>query len=271
MDRSSAARLEALNEPEVRFVWRSHELRIPRAVEDWPLELIRAGLYVDAVFELLGDQTAPIPLYGDLVSLSDAMADAVGVSRLPETPALPESQFGTHIFGAVPLLLALLDRFEDDIAADLMERFGVDYRDRWRGDLTLRQIWTYVRRSKPDSALAVATNGGHEGWTKLSVITAQVWERLSGKVYAGRPMSKEEVDAALAAKRELERQNNKLKSKADEYSPEASQARREAWLAQKAARAGSGAAQDVPPDAMSAAEKAIANRRREISGNRKAG
>lgn len=100
---SDAARLEALGEPDVRLVWRSHELRIPRAVEDWPLELIRDGCTVDAVLTLLDGQTAPIPLWGDFVSLADAMAAAVGVTHLPE------SDVKDGVLGAVPFLLALLD------------------------------------------------------------------------------------------------------------------------------------------------------------------
>lgn len=266
---SDAARLEALGEPVVRFRWRNHELTIPRALEDWPLDQIRAGEFVDAVVTLLDGQTAPVPLYGDLVALADAMAAAVGVERLPETPAVDDKHCGADIFGAVPTLLALLDHFEDDVASDLKTFRNVDYLDRWRGDLTLRQIWVYVRRLPPTSALAVAHNGGRELWTKQAIVTAQVWEQLARKVYVGRPMTQEEIDAALEKQRENEQTMSDLAAKQDYYSPEATRARMEAWKAKKAAAAAS--PDDLPPAAVSAMERAMEKRRRELSTTRKAG
>lgn len=276
MTTCDAARLEALGEPEVGLVWRGHRLTIPRALEDWPLDLIRAGRSVDAVAQLLNGQTAPAPLYGDLVSLSDAMAAAVGVERLPETKPLPEKFFGAYVFGAVPLLLDYLDNNEDDIASDLRRFWNVDYADRWRGGLTLRQIWTYIRRSQPTSALAVARNGGRELWTKQSILLAQVWEQIARRVYVGRPMTAEEIAAALEEKRKNDEQMADLKSKQDYYSPEASRTRMEAARARRAAGANPAAPQSSPPTeglpstVLSAMDKAMATRRREIDSNRKA-
>lgn len=275
---SDAARLEALGEPHARFRWRTHELIIPRPLEDWPLDLIRAGRHVDAIAALLDGQTAPVPLYGDAVSLADAMAAAVGVSRLPESKPLPAKYFGAQIFGAVPLLLYLLDEFEDDIASDLRRFWQVDYADRWRGGLTLRQIWTYIRRSQPTSALAVARNGGHELWTKQAILVAQVWEQITRKVYVGRPMTREEIAQAMAKQRENEATMADLAAKQDYYSPEASRARLDAARARKAAAAvaaapaAAGRAVEPPPAAVSALDKAMASRRREITHTpRKAG
>lgn len=276
---SDAARLEALGEPEVRFRWRTHDLRIPRAVEEWPLELIRAGRHVDAVETLLDGQTAPIPRYGDAVSLADAMAAAVGVERLPETKPLPVEQFGVHVFGAIPHLLYLLDAHEDDIASDLKTFRNVDYLDRWRGELTLRQIWVYIRRLPPTSALAVSRNGGHELWTKQTVVLAQIWEQIARRIYVGRPMTREEIDAALAQQRENEKKMADLKAKEDYYSPEASRARLDAVRARKAQSAARLAAHPPDPNgapavAMSALDKAMAARHREMqnqSESRKAG
>lgn len=275
---SDAARLEALGEPTVRFTWRRHELTIPRALEDWPLDHIRAGRYVDAAAELLDGQTAPVPLYGDLVSLSDAMASAVGVERVPETKPLPAKYFGLHIFGAIPLLLDYLDHNEDDVASDLRRFWNVDYADRWRGGLTLRQIWTYIRRSQPTSALAVARNNGREPWTRQTIVLAQIWEQIAHQVYVGRPLAAEEVDKLLAEKRENDRKMSKLADKQDYYSPEATRARMEAA---KSAMADAVAAvktaqqrgnSEPPPAVMSAMDKAMAARRREIdSQSRKAG
>lgn len=270
MTTCDAARLEALGEPEVGFRWRRHELTIPRALEDWPLAAIRSGRYVDAVEELLDGQTAPVPLYGDLVSLSDAMAAAVGVARLPETKPLPDKYFGAHIFGAVPQLLDYLDNNEDDVASDLRHFWHVDYADRWRGGLTLRQIWTYIRRPKPTSALAIARNGGNEPWTKTAVVLAQVWEQIARKPYVGRPLTAEEFAQYLAEKRANEAQMQKLSDKQDYYSPEASRARAEARKAAVAAateavQAGSSRRTLEPPPAVaSAVDKAMAARRRDL-------
>ncbi|GAS94432.1 Gp17 [Mycolicibacterium canariasense] len=275
---SDAARLEALGEPVARFRWRNHELEIPRPLEEWPLEAIRNGHYVDAAVTLLAGQTAPIPLYGDVMDLADAMAAAVGVERLPESKVDPDNRFGT--FGAVPLLLSFLDDYEDDVASDLKTYRNVDYLDRWRGDLTLRQIWVYIRRLPSDSSLARACNGGHELWTKQHILTAQVWEQLARQVYVGRPMTKEELDAALAKKRENEQTMAKLAAKEDYWSPAASLARREAAEAKKRAIATAVAASPVaagrldepPAAAMSALDKAMATRRRDLTHTpRKAG
>lgn len=270
---SDAARLEALGEPLVQFVWRKHELTIPRALEEWPLDLIRSGQYVDAVVELLDYQTAPVPLYGDLVSLADAMAAAAGVSRLPEQKPAGDNHFGFQVFGAVPLLLAWLDHFEDDIASDLRTFRNVDYLDRWRGGLTLRQIWVYVRRLPPTSALAVARNGGHELWTKQAILTAQVWEQLSRQVYVGRPMTAEEIAQADAKRREIHQQMDDLAAKQDYYSPEASRARLLDAARGKKPKppAGEPSAIEPPPAAASALDKAMAARRRDLTAPRKAG
>jgi hypothetical protein len=269
---SDAARLEALGEPSVGFCWRGHDLVIPRPLEAWPLDLIRSGRFVDAVVTLLDGQTAPIPRYGDVQALSDAMATAVGVERLPESPRVDGL-----VFGAVPLLLQLLDEYPDDIACDLRTFRGVDYADRWRGTLSLRQIWVYIRRLPPDSALAIARNGGHELWTKHTVLLAQLWERLAGQVYVGRPMTREEIAAATAKRAAAEADLDRLAAKQDFYSPEATRARIEAAKARKAAvvsglasaPAAAGRAGEAPPAALSALDKAVAARHRELA--RKAG
>lgn len=301
---SDAARLEALGQPEVTFRWRSHELTIPRAVEDWPLDLIRSGRYVDAALVLLNGQTAPVPLWRDFVSLSDAMAAAVGVERLPESPKRddiiraprtspkraaaakksaskaaadvtpdPLGYIDTTIFGGVPLLLGLLDAYEDDIASDLKTYRNVDYLDRWRGSLSLRQIWVYIRRLPADSALSLARNGGHEPWSKTSIITAQLWEVFTQKPYVGRPMSAEEIVAARARQREQEQTMDTLAAKQDYYSPEASRARLEAARARKAQRATANTATNAagapvptepPPHALAALDNAMAARRRDM-------
>ena len=257
---SDAVRLEALGEPIAEFTWRGHHLSIPRAVEDWPLDLITAGRVVDAVLVLLDGQTAPIPRYGDACDLSDAMAAACGISRLPEA----KSQPGVDHFGAVPLLLWLLDEHEDDVACDLRTLRGVDYRDRWRGDLTLREIWVMIRRVPPTSALAIARNGGRAPWTREAIVTAQVWEQLARQVYVGRPMTGEEIDAVLARKAEDDKKVADLKDREAHWSPAAARARKAAAAAESAA-APQGDGPALPPHVAAVIDKAVAARTREIS------
>lgn len=47
--------------------------------------------------------------------------------------------------------------------ADLQRFYGIDYRDRWRGDLTLRRLLTLIRYLPGDSAVSRST--GHNHWS----------------------------------------------------------------------------------------------------------
>lgn len=240
---NDAARLEALGATEVTFVWRGRRFTIPLRIEDWPLEQIRARRFVHAVNLLLGGQDAgPATLIDDYRDLSDAMANACGVARLPEDPAAPD-----RWFGGVITLLRLIDQFEADLASDLKRFWQVNYRDRFTGGLTLREIWTYVRRSEPTSCIARADNGGRHVWTEPDFIMAGVYQALTGEVYPGRPLKPEELDRAIEAMRAKQAHVDKLKARQAHY-----------------------AAPDPPPEpqaagaAVSALDAAMANRRREL-------
>lgn len=71
--------------------------------------------------------------------------------------------------------------------ADLARYYHVDLLDRWRTDLegrpllTLRQIAVRVRHLPPDSAVAVALNGGEAGWTRDQVLLTDIWSTWNGK------------------------------------------------------------------------------------------
>lgn len=241
--RSDAARLEALGATEVTFVWRGRPLTIPLRIEEWPLDTIRARRYVRAVNGLLGAQDPGRgALIDDYRELSDAMAAACGVARLPEDPPAPD-----RWFGGVVTLLRLLDQFEDDVASDLKRFWHVDYRDRFTGALTLREIWTYVRRSDPTSCIARADNAGKHVWTEPDFILSGIYQALTGEVYPGRPLKPEEVERALEAMRAKQAHVDKLKARQAHY-----------------------AAPSTPPaapqtaGAVSALDAAIANRRREL-------
>ncbi|QEA10782.1 tail assembly chaperone [Mycobacterium phage Weirdo19] len=212
---SEAARLEAIGETEAVVRFRGRTLRVPLDLDEWPLPKIRAADWVGAVDELLAGQRLGIadPLLDDYRELSEAMAEAVGVGRLPEEPSPPDQWFG-----GVPRLLRLLDHHEPDVELDL-RRIGVDYRDRFRGTLTLRQVWVYVRRSLATSAVAVADNGGKHVWTEGDFITASIYQALTGEVYPGRPLKPAEVAKAIEAMQAKAAHAAKLRERQAHYAP----------------------------------------------------
>lgn len=240
---SDAARLEALGVTEVEFDWRGRRLTIPLKLEEWPLDAIREGRRLSAVDALLNGQSPgrANPLIDDYRELSDAMAAACGVARLPEDPAAPD-----RWFGGVPALLRLLDHYEDDVASDLKRFWHVDYRDRWTGNLTLREIWTYIRRVEPTSCIARADNGGKHVWTEPDFILANIYQALTGQIYEGRPLKPEELERAIEAMRAKQQHVDKLKSRQAHY--------------------GSPSTPPAPQaaGAVSALAEAMANRRREL-------
>ena len=242
-----AARLEALGATEVTFDWRGRRLTIPLRLEEWPLDAIREGRRLSAVDGLLNGQSPgrANPLIDDYRELSDAMAAACGVDRLPEDPAAPD-----RWFGGVLTLLRLIDYYEDDVASDLRRFWHVNYADRFTGGLTLRQIWTYIRRSDPTSCIARADNGGKHVWTETDYILSGIYQAFTGQVYPGRPLKAEELERAIEAMRAKQAHVDKLKSRQAHYAvtPTPPPSR----------------AAGVVAGAVSALEEAMANRRREL-------
>lgn len=251
---NEAARREALGESIAEFEWRGRRLFVPLAIEDWPLDTIRVGRVLIATEILLAGQQVDAPLIDDYRELSDAMAEACGLGRLPEQAPQP-----LDWFGGVPKLLRYLDQYEAEVESDLRARWGLDYADRWHLDdrgrpaLTLRRIWSCIRRSLPTSALAVADNGGREVWTAQTFATARVWEALTGKMYEGRPFTEAEIAKAIEAMQQQQRTVDKLRARRAAYHPEPDP--------------------EVTPQApadprlagvYAAAQQAIANRRAEI-------
>jgi hypothetical protein len=199
----NAAVLEAAGAEHTTFDFRGVEVTIPLAIEAWPLDEIRAGKTGRAIRALLGAQRPPLKTRDDAVELTHRMADACGVSPLPETPAIPGA-----VFGAVPTLLRLVDNYRDDLEADLRRFYGIDYRD--PAAATLRQVWVWIRRLPTDSALLTARHGGEAPWTRAELIAARSWELWTRKRYDGRPWSQAELDAFAKAKREQDDENAKL-------------------------------------------------------------
>ncbi|WP_229481669.1 hypothetical protein [Mycolicibacterium mageritense] len=232
--------MEALGATEATVRFRDHEIVIPLALERWPLKMIRTVRWIEAVDVLLAGQSigSAEPVLDDYRELSEAMAAAVGVARLPETPPAPDQWFG-----GVPHLLRLLDEHEDDVELDL-KRLGVDYLGRFRGELTLRQVWVYIRRSQPTSAIAIADNDGKHVWTEPDFIGASIYQALTGEVYPGRPLKPEERQKAIEAMQAKLAHVAKLRDRAAHYAPPAPPA--------------------TAPGLPAAMAEAIANREREL-------
>lgn len=165
---------------------------------------------------LLGDQRlqvlGPRPVLDDARDLSNAMADAAGIALLPETPTAADNWFA-----GMPTLLRIVEDCEDDLASDLRRFWQVDYADRFTGGLSLRRIWTYIRRLPPTSAIALASNAGRHIWTETDYILAGIYQALTGQVYPGRPLKPEEVTKAIEAVQAQAEHAARLRQREAEY------------------------------------------------------
>lgn len=178
--------LETAGADTVTIDFRGGHVTIPFPIEAWPLDDITAGRNGRALKALLGSQRPAMATRADATELSHRMADACGLTPLPHTPVLPGD-----MFGAAPALLRALGR-GDDLEADLRRFYHIDYRDRWRTALTLRQIWVFVRRLPHDAALLVDTETGDQPWTRGDIIGARSWEMFTRQWYPGRPLTRDE-------------------------------------------------------------------------------
>lgn len=62
--------------------------------------------------------------------------------------------------------------------ADLLRYYHVDYRDRWRGGLTLRRIWNLIRNLPADSATARCVDP-EPVWQLEHVLLADIWQQVA--------------------------------------------------------------------------------------------
>lgn len=211
---ANARAAEAAGEPTLTFEFRGHPLTIARPLEEWPLDAIRSERYGRALRYLVGEHAIlamRLRTRGDLIELSHRCADACGLTPLPDDDARP------GWFGAVPTLLGIVDNHGDDLEADLLERYGVDYRQPPPAGPTLRQVWVYVRRIQADSALMAARNKGEAPWSRGEVIAAQSIEMWTRKRYPGRPATREEYKAWLDKAAAEQATNDKLAQRAEYY------------------------------------------------------
>lgn len=206
------ARAEALGEDVVTATHLGREWRIPLNVETWPLDQIKTSLYVgpdrdivvnhiavaDGLSRLLGEQwdafTEAAPRRRDLVPATNAFAAAVGFPTGPSRDGLPDKAWG-----AIPRLLAVLEAWPTAVESDLHRFWGIDYRDRWRGTLTLRQIHARLSHLPADSALAIAMGRR----SPVELLLMDIYEPLAGRAHPARPLTPEQLaerQAEAAAK-----------------------------------------------------------------------
>lgn len=203
MEATAARHLEAAGATSTSFEFRGTTVTIPLRLEDWPLDAIRAGKSGRAIKALLGTQRPPMRTRTDAIELTHRMADACGVTPLPETPADERG-----MFGAVPTLLDAVDNHGDDLEADLRRFYGIDYRD--ASACTLRQVWVMIRRLPAESATMFARHNGESPWTRGEIINARMWEMWTRKPYPGRPPTKAELDEWRAKRAENDDKMDRL-------------------------------------------------------------
>lgn len=211
MEATAARHLEAAGAETVTFDFRGTTVTIPLAIEAWPLDAIRASKSGRAMKALLRGQALPVMrTRADVIELSHRMADACGVTPLPETPA---DELG--MFGAVPTLLNAIDNHGDDLEADLRRFYGIDYRD--PAAYTLRQVWVMIRRLPIESATMAARCGGDAPWSRGDVLAARNWELWTRKRYPGRPVTRDELKAWQEQNAEQKETMDKLAEREEYY------------------------------------------------------
>jgi hypothetical protein len=196
------AQAEALGQDHALAAYGGREWSIPLDVDTWPLDRIRTSLYVgpdreivvnhvaiaDGLSQLLGQQweafAEAAPRRRDLVPASNAFAAAVGFPAGPARDGLPDKAWG-----AIPRLLAVLDAWPTAVESDLHRFWGIDYRDRWRGTLTLRQIHVRLSHLPADSALAIAMGRR----SPMELLLMDIYEPLAGRAHPARPLTPEQL------------------------------------------------------------------------------
>lgn len=82
--------------------------------------------------------------------------------------------------GKLAGLLTLLREHEGAVEADLARYYSIDYRDRWRGTLTLRQLFVRIQHLPPDSATGTVLRGGKPHWTLEAMLLDNLRMSLTG-------------------------------------------------------------------------------------------
>lgn len=160
--------------------------------DEWPLDLIRRGKIIEATEEILGDRFDDFldrfPRLDDLVSFTKRLAAEAGIP-------------GEDAFGGIPRLLAQLEFFSDDVETLLSTNHRVSLVDYYRGDLTLRQVFVYLKQP----------------WSRTHYLLADVFHAVAHQPHPDRPLSEREKRRAAAEKAERERKEALMRQKEQQY------------------------------------------------------
>lgn len=160
--------------------------------DGWPLNLIRQGRIIDAAQIILGDQfdafLDTFPTFEDLTDFTNRLATEAG---------LP----GEGSFGAVPALLMQLEMFPDDIESLLSMNHRVSLVDYYRGEITLRQVFVYLKQP----------------WNRTHYLLSDLFHAVARQPHPDRPLSDMEKARAAAEKAEKERKEAVMREKEKQY------------------------------------------------------
>lgn len=212
---SNPLEAEATGQEFVTVTFSGTPFRVPLDVDLWPLGSIQRcrgllnervvvnHLQVAAALQtLLGDQwdlfLRVATKRRQIVEATQVFAGAVGFTA-----------DGTNdiAFGAIPRILALLERWPLEAESDLKRFWGYTYPDRWRFQagrrcLTLRQIYACLNRPPIDGALVTAMNGGRRPFSDTAQVSMDLFEAITKVRHPSREMSPQEIaqrDAQAAA------------------------------------------------------------------------
>lgn len=159
--------------------------------DEWPLDLIRRGNIVEATEEILRER------FNDFLDRFPLLEDLIGFTRrLAETAGIP----GEGAFGGIPKLLAQLEFYADDIELQLAERH-VSLVDYYRGELTLRQVFVYLKHP----------------WNRTHYLLADVFHGITRQPHPDRPLSDREQAQAEAERAEKRRREALMREKEKQY------------------------------------------------------
>lgn len=160
--------------------------------DKWPLQLIRVGRVIDATQLILGDQFDAFldrfPEFGDLTGFTNRLAAEAGIP-------------GEGAFGGIPYLLLQLELFPDDAELLLSANHHVSLVDYYRGQLTLRQVFVYLKQP----------------WTREHYLLADLFHATARQPHPDRPLSEMEKARAAAEKAERERKEAIMRAKQEQY------------------------------------------------------
>lgn len=160
--------------------------------DEWPLDLIRRGRFIDATQIILGDQFDAfidrLPALEDLTAFTDYLAAQAGIP-------------GDGPFGGIPLLLMQLEMFGDDAESILSANHHVSLVDYYRGKLTLRQVFVLLKQP----------------WTRTHYLLADLFHATARQPHPDRPLSEMEKARAEAEKAERDRREAVMREREKQY------------------------------------------------------